>query len=55
MAEIKEIKVTVKVENLDEIKQKLEQINELLKEAKTLADELASLKLDLIFESKEGE
>lgn len=55
MDEIKEINATVKVEGLYEIEQKLNKINELLKEATTLADELASLKLELIFESKEGE
>lgn len=55
MDEIKEINATVKVEGLYEIKQKIETINELLKEAKIIADELASIELELFFESKEGE
>lgn len=48
MEQIEEINATVKVKGLDEIQQKIEAINELLKEAKTLADELASIELELI-------
>lgn len=37
-----EITIKVDTENIDEVTQKVERLNELLKEANSLADELAS-------------
>lgn len=42
------INLKVELGNLDEATQKLERYLELLKEAKTLADELASMDIELV-------
>lgn len=42
-----EITVSLKLQGIDEVTEKLERYVQLLKEAKTLADELASTKFEL--------
>lgn len=44
-----DIKVNVLVDGVDEATEKVEKLVKTLKEAKTLADELASMKFDIKF------
>lgn len=50
---MKEEKINVKLDGVDEATAKAERYVELLKEAKTLADELASMEFDLTFSTQE--
>lgn len=47
-----EHKITIRIENLDSLKAKVEELETTLKKAKSLADEIASLQLDVIFQKK---
>lgn len=47
-----EISVHVDTSEVDAAREKVEHLSELLKEARTLAGELASMKIDLPFEIK---
>ena len=47
MSEEKETKLAVQVVGIEEMVKKAEMLNELLKEAKTLADELASVEFEI--------
>ena len=47
-----EHEVIIRVENLDSLKEKVEELETTLKKAKSLADEIASLQLDVIFQKK---